>query len=255
MFAVAGLLLAAAIFAGFKLRTNANLAASDRKALSARVQNEQANAGDDMLSKYRNACTTAEKLAVFNGVSTISDREIIELVYMALEDPSDEIRIAAVQLLDKFEADAAIPAISKALEDKNEEVRIIAVQALDECSVPETSRLLVMAAGDESADVRYAAFSIALSKDSFTKEAMLNGVIRSKYQDVKEKVIDLAIDTPSHRTVEILLGALNDGDEELKSSVFVVMSAFFSKEFKTSDEVGGWWAKNKGRFDDELLEK
>ncbi|MFA6294389.1 MAG: HEAT repeat domain-containing protein [Victivallales bacterium] len=257
MFAAAGLLIAAlaAAFAGFKIRPNANLDVSGKKVLSAKEQKDRESTANDLLSKYKNARSTAEKLAIFNRLSTISDRKIIELVYMALEDSSEEVRIAAVQLLDKFDADTAIPAIAKALDDNNEEVRIIAVQALDESNVPETSKLLVIAADDESEEVRYAAFSIALSKDSCTKEAILNRTISSKYQDVKEKVIDLAIDTPSHRTVEILLGALKDGDEGLKSSIFAVFSAFFSKEFKTCDEARKWWAENRGRFDDELLGK
>lgn len=253
-FVAGGLLLAtvAAAFAGFKNRTNANLNTSDRAVFSAK---DQANNANDALCKYTKACNTDEKLAIFNSLSSISDRKIVELVYKALEDPADEVRIAAAQLLVRFEADTAIPAISKALNDRNEEVRIIAVQALDETNVPETAKLLAGATRDESEDVRYAVFSIAFTKDVPTREAILKEAVGSQYQDVKERLIDLAVETPSHMTVDTLLLALKDGDKEQGNRIFAVLEVFFSEEFKTCDDARNWWTKNRDRFDKELVLK
>ncbi|HCE42343.1 MAG TPA: hypothetical protein DET40_02200 [Lentisphaeria bacterium] len=255
--AAAGILLAAAGVAGFVLRSNPD----DGAAASARTDFHR---GDDLetgssatsadaLEKYAEAGNADERIAVLN--SRISDKKLLELVYKALEDPSDDVRFAAAQQLDKFEANAVIPAISKALVDRNEEVRMLAVFALGEADVPETAKLLAKGVGDDSEDVRRAVFSIAFSKDTATREAVIEQAVASQYQDVKESLIDLAVDTPSHGTVETLMRALRDGDEDLKKGIFATFEIFFSEEFKTSDDARKWWAKNRDRFNEELVEK
>jgi HEAT repeat protein len=210
---------------------------------------------NDALEKYSKAGNAVEKIAILNSNILTSDRKLLELVYKALEDPCDDVRFAAAQLLDKFDANDAIPAISKALGDRNEEVRLVAVHALGEADIPETANLLAKGTSDDSEDVRRTVFSIAFTKDTLTKEAILETAVASQYRDVKERLIDLAVDTPSHRTVETLLRALKDGDEELRSGIFTVLEVFFSEEFKTCDDARNWWEKNKNRFDEELVVK
>ncbi|MFZ2656119.1 MAG: HEAT repeat domain-containing protein [Victivallales bacterium] len=208
------------------------------------------------LEKYTRAGNSSEKIAVLNGIAQSStDKKMLELVYKALEDPDDDVRFAAAQQLDRFDANDVIPAISKALGDSNEEVRLLAVNALGEADAPETARLLAKGVGDDSEDVRRAVFSIAFTKDTPTREALLEAAVGSQYQDVKESLIDLAVDTPSRRTVETLLRALKDGDEELRTGIFAALEVFFSEEFKTGDDARNWWTKNSSGFDDELVEK
>ncbi len=210
---------------------------------------------NDALEKYSKSGNAAEKIAILNRNDLISDRKLLELIYKALEDPCDDVRFAAAQLLEKFDGNDAIPAISKALGDKNEEVRLVAVHALGEIDVPETAKLLAKGASDDSEDVRRAVFSIAFTKNTSTKEAILETAAVSQYLDVKEKLIDLAVDTPSHRTVETLLKALKDGDEELRNGIFMTFEVFFSEEFKTYDDARNWWGRNRNSFDEDLVAK
>lgn len=212
-------------------------------------------AANDAPDKYAKTDNSDEKVAILNELALSSNRKILELVYRALEDPSDEVRIAAAQLMDNFDANAIIPAVSKALNDKNEEVRLLAIYALRDADVPETVKLLAKGIGDDSESVRGAVFSTVSVKDTPTKEAILGEAIKSKFQDVKEKSVDLAVEAHSRRTVEMLLGVLNDSDVELKNGIFSIMTVFFSEEFKTCEEARKWWAENKDRFDDELVEK
>ncbi len=212
-------------------------------------------AANDALDKYAKTDNSDEKVVILNELALSSNRKMLELVYRALEDPSDEVRIAAAQLLDNFDANAIIPAVSKALNDKNEEVRLLAIYALRDADVPETVKLLAKGIGDDSESVRGAVFSTVSVKDTPTKEAILGEAIKSKLQDVKEKSVDLAVEAHSRRTVEMLLGVLNDSDVELKNGIFSIMTVFFSEEFKTCEEARKWWAENKDRFDDELVEK
>ena len=210
---------------------------------------------NDILDKYSKAKNSDEKAVILYELSLNPNSKMPELVCTALEDPSDDVRIAAAQLLDNFNDNAIIPAISKALGDKNEEVRLLAIQALGDAGSPETAKLLAKGVSDDSEDVRNAVFSAVARMDNSTKEAVLGEAVRSKYQDVKEKVVELAVEIPSHNTVELLLGVLNDGDTGLKKEIFTVMTVFFSEEFKTCDEARRWWVKNKDRFDDDLVEK
>lgn len=210
---------------------------------------------NDVIAKYSKTDDSDEKVSILYKLSLVSNSKMLELVYKALEDPSDDVRLAAAQLLDNLDANTIIPAISKALDDKNEEVRLLAIHALMNADIPETAKLLAKGIRDDSEDVRNAVFSVVSDKDTPTKEAILGEVISSRFQDVREKIVDLAVETPSHKTVEILLGALKNGNAEMKKDIFTIMTVFFSEEFKTSDEARNWWAKNKGRFDDELVEK
>ena len=212
-------------------------------------------APNDALEKYSKADNAVEKIAILNRNNLIPDKKLLELVCKALEDPCDDVRFAAAQLLDKFDANDAIPAISKALGDRNEEVRLVAVFALGEADIPETAKLLAKGASDDSEDVRRALFSIAFTKDTSTKEEILETAVASQYRDVRERLIDLAVDTPSHRTVETLLKALKDGDEELRNGIFMTFEVFFSEEFKTYDDARTWWVKNGNRFDEDLVAK
>ncbi len=213
------------------------------------------SAENDILVKYSKAKNSDEKAVILYELSLSPNSKMPELVCTALEDPSDDVRIAAAQLLDNFNDNAIIPAISKALGDKNEEVRLLAIQALGDAGSPETAKLLAKGVSDDSEDVRNAVFSAVAHMDNPTKEAVLGEAVRSKYQDVKEKVVEFAVEIPSHNTVELLLGVLNDGDAELKKEIFTVMTVFFSEEFKTCDEARLWWVKNKYRFDEDLVEK
>ncbi len=210
---------------------------------------------NDALDKYAKTDNSDEKVIILYELALNSNSKVLELVYKALEDPSDDVRIAAAQLLSNFDANSVIPAISKALDDKNDEVRLLSMQVLGDADAPETGKLLARGVSDNSENVRNAVFSSVSGKDIPTKEAVLGEAIRSEFQDVRGKIVELAVETRSHRTVEMLLGALKDNDEELGKEIFAVMTVFFSEEFKTSGEARNWWAKNKGRFDNELFEK
>ncbi|MCX6986034.1 MAG: HEAT repeat domain-containing protein [Lentisphaerae bacterium] len=207
------------------------------------------------LKKYASTDDPDEKIVILNNLALVSNKKILDLVYKALDDPSDDVRIAAAMLFEDFGDNAIIPAVSKALNDKDEEVRLIAMNALGDVDSPETLELLRKGIGDDSEVVRDAVFSVLSDKDSATKEAILGEAIRSKFRDVKEKVQDLAIETPSHKTMEMLIEALQDGDEGFRADIFSTITVFFSEEFKTYEEAKNWWIKNKDRYDDELFEK
>ncbi|MCX6984736.1 MAG: HEAT repeat domain-containing protein [Lentisphaerae bacterium] len=261
--AATGILLAAAGVAVCELRSKPDAGAGanestyfhgDQKKMKTAISvgksvDARKKVGNGALEKYAKAGNAAEKIAILNSAVLISDTKLLELVYKALEDPDSDVRFAAAQMLDRFDANTVIPAISKALGDTNEETRLVAVFALAEADVPETAKLLAKALGDDSEDVRSTVFSIAFTKDTSTKEAILEGASGSQYRDVKERLIELAVDTPSPRTVDTLLRILKDADEELKKGIFSVLEVFFSKEFKTCDAATNWWARNKCRFD------
>ncbi len=210
---------------------------------------------NDALKRYTSTNDPDGKIEILDSLALISNKKILDLVYKALDDPDDDVRIAAAQLLEDFDSSAIIPAVAKALDDKNEEVRLIAVNSLDNVDSPEATNLLVKGIGDGSEDVRDAVFFVLADRDSGTKEAILGEAINSKFPDVKERVPDLAIDTPSHKTMEMLIGALQDNDEEFKAEVVSIINFFVSEDFENYEEAKDWWAQNKDRFDEELFEK
>lgn len=210
---------------------------------------------NDAISRYKKAATAEEKIEILEDLALISNRKILDLVYQALDDENDEVRLAAVQLLADFDSEAIVPVVDKAMNDPNEEVRLAAVEALDDIESPEVSGILAKGIADDSEDVRDAVFFLLSDKDSGTKEAILEEAIKSTYPDVREKVPDLAIDAPSHKTMELLISAMKDEDEDFREEIKSVISFFLSEDFETYEEAKDWWDKNKDLYDEELFEK
>jgi hypothetical protein len=209
---------------------------------------------DEIVAKYKATKISDEKVDLLESLSLINNRKVLDLIYQALDDPDENVRIAAAALLEDFDSEAVIPIVAKALDDKNEEVRVSAINALDEVDSPEVTNLLVKGIGDNSEEVRDAVSFLVSDRDQGTKEAILKEMVKSKYDDVRSQVTDLAIDVPSHNTMEILLEALKDKDPDFRDEVNSVISFFVSEEFESYEEAKRWWEANKNRFDEELFE-
>lgn len=210
---------------------------------------------ENVRKNFKNCKTSEEKIDMLDSLSLITDKRVVDIVREALNDPDDEVRLAAASLLEDFGTEEVIPAVSKALEDKNEEVRLTAINSLESVDSPEATSLLVKGMEDNSEQVRDSVFFALSDKDPEIKEAIAAEAIKSPYNDVKQRVPDLVIDMPSHNVMDILIEALKDKDPEFKEEINSVISFFVSEEFDNYDDAKNWWDQNKDKFDEELFEK
>ncbi len=229
----------------------------DKRGRSAMTPGEMAESeeAEDVSRKFKASADHDEKIELLWNLGSLDSRKVLDLLYLALDDSDEDVRVAAVKLFDGFEGDSLIPCATKALDDSNPEVRTAAINALVNVDSPETANILLRGSGDKDEGVRDAVFNVLYNKEPWIKETIAREAIFSKCQDVKSRIADMLFEIPSHNVMEILIDGLKDKDPEFRSQVSSVISFFVSEEFKNYDDAKRWWTKNKDRFDDQLAER
>ena len=203
----------------------------------------------------KNCRTKDEKIDLIDSLSLITDKRVVDIICEALKDPDNDVRLAAASLLEGFDSNNALPAISKAMEDKNEDVRLAAMNSLDGIDSPEAAKLLLKGLSDDSEQVRESAFSALSNREPEIKEAIAAEAVKSTYPDIKKRVPYLVIDIPSHNVMEILIEGLKDKDPECREEFNSVINLFVSEEFESYEKAKRWWAENKLKYNRDLSEK
>lgn len=197
-----------------------------------------------------------EKITLINQLWNVDDPALPKLVNELLNEDNSDVRMAAIELLENKEKGEILESVEKALDDPNQEIREFAVFILSETQPSEKSKvLLAKSVDDSSEDVRAAAFDVISDQDVKTQEQIFSQSIYSPYLDAKEMTVDLILDIPSHRTVNLLFQGLNDSDPDFREYVTSKLDFLFGKEFKNYNEAVAWWNKNKDKYDEELFEK
>ena len=211
---------------------------------------------DAVSDQIRRVDMPQDKIALMNQLWQIDDPAIPQLVTELLNDRNAEVRMAALELLDNKEKGEILACIERALDDPDKEIREYAVILLSEADPSEKTRMLLgKSAEDPSEDVRSAAFDVIGDQDTATQEQIFSQSILSPHQDVKEMTVDLILDIPSHRTVNLLFQGLNDNDKDFREYVQSKLDFLFGKEFANYNEALAWWNENKDKYDEELFEK
>lgn len=197
-----------------------------------------------------------DKIDLMNQLWDIDDPALPKLVAELLNEKDAEVRLSAIELLDNKEKGEILACIEKALDDPDKDVRETAVVLLSDAKPSDkTKSLLVKSVDDSEENVRAAAFDVIGTQSVDVQEFVYNQSINSPYNDVKEMTVDLIMDIPSHRTVNLLFQGLNDTNEDFREYVNSKLDFIFSREFKNYNEAVAWWNKNKDKYDEELFEK
>jgi hypothetical protein len=196
-----------------------------------------------------------QKLEMIENLFGVIHPDVVGIVVKALNEENEEIRLAAVELLEEFESEIIVPAVEKALDDKNVEIRETAVNALLNVDSPDATNLLVKGVNDRTPEVREAVFDVLDERPAKIKESVFEKAIHSKHTDVRERVVEMIVDIPSHKVMDILISGMKTDNEEMREEVANVISFFVSEDFETHDEAKEWWEQNKDNFDEELFEK
>jgi hypothetical protein len=210
---------------------------------------------EDVAMNFKASTDNDEKIELLGSLGSVDSGKVLDLLYLALDDSDEDVRIAAANLFDGFEGEALIHCVAKAMDDSNAKVRTAAINALVNVDSPETANILLRGSGDKDEEVRDAVFNVLYNKDPEIKETIAREAISSKRQDVKSRVVDLLLEIPSYNVMAILIDGLKDNDPEFRNQVSSVISFFVTEEFKSYDDAKRWWTKNKDRFDEHLAEK
>lgn len=196
------------------------------------------------------------KIDLLNQLWEIDNPALAKLVMEQLNDKNEEVRLAALELLDNKKQGEILACIEKAMDDPDEKVREFAVILLGDTDEKQnTQSLLLKGVDDSSEDVRAATFDVLGMKNAKEQEYVFSQSIASPYNDVKENTLDLLMDIPSHSTIKILFHGLNDQDEDFREMVKDKIHFLITQEFDNYNDAIAWWEKNKNKFDDELFEK
>lgn len=201
-------------------------------------------------------------------LSEQSDEQLISNAISILSaDKDKDNRIEAIEELYGFDISQVLPVIEIAIKDKDSDVRLSAVSILEESisSQEHTTEFFIIAdrnvkpliskaLSDNNEDVRTAAFMAAENLPLTIRLDILKTAITSEYIDVKQEAISQLTDLSTPAAFEILILGLRYIDPELKEDIDFATDFMISQEFNSYEDARKWWAKNKYRFDENLVE-
>lgn len=184
--------------------------------------------------------------------------KILAIVNKELDNPNEEIRIEALELLSEFGNEEIFNVLEKALNDKSADVREVAIDLLDTVDIPGGSNieadLLSKGIADKSEDVRNVALSVMGDKPKYEIEIIAETAIRSKYIEVKEEILGELSAAPTMNGVEIIISGMQDKNEEFRDSVRDTLEDITDQEFASYEDALQWWNKNGSKYQEEFQE-
>jgi hypothetical protein len=207
-------------------------------------------------SRIKQTTDINEKLDLLDDLNYIEDPMILDIINRELNDPSTEIRLSALQLLENFEGKEVFPVLRKALDDSSEKIRAEAIDIIDDVEVPggdpEEADILLKAINDPSEDVRSSALDAIDNKPSYDLEIIGDEAIKSNFPEVKEAILEALADTPSVRGVEVMIEGLNDPDPDFRNDVIDELELITDQSFNSYDEARKWWDQHQNEFLEEF---
>jgi hypothetical protein len=241
-----------------RLQSQLNLRQTSETVLS-EIQNEKQQTESILASvagELGSNLNPAQKIKLLESLSELAGNQeptLLPIIQQGLSDTSPEVRLAAMQLLDDYHSPDAIPLISEALDASDTETRLAAVETFDNIDDPAVSELFLKAMNDKEEDVRTAALGKTDKKSDDIQMAVYEAGIVSSHPDVKTETLSQLEFKGDHKSVDIVIKGLKDSDPEFVQSVNSTLSFLVDKEFQTYEEATRWWAKNKDKYDENLL--
>jgi len=197
-----------------------------------------------------------EKLELLDDLNYIEDPLVLDIINRELSDPSADIRLSALELLENFDGKEVFSTLRKAFEDSSEEIRIAAIDIIDDVDIPggdpEEADILLKAVNDPSENVRSAALNAIDNKSAYDLEIIGEDAIKSNYPEVKESILESLADTPSVRGVEIIIEGLKDQDPDFRSDVIDELELITDQSFNSYDDARKWWDQHQNEFLEEF---
>jgi HEAT repeat protein len=221
-----------------------------------KTSKEEESEVKEIFARLKQQLTDDERLDLISDLFGSTHPLVLEIVYRELDNPNEEVRLEALDLLSEFQNEDVFDNLSKALDDKSAEVREAAIDILDDIEIKGGSNyeadLLAKGINDKSEDVRDAALSVLGDKPRFELETIAESAIASKYPEVKEEVLSNLALNPSMNGVEIMMKGLLDKNQDFKEDVQFELEVITDQEFDSYEEAKEWWDKNKSNFEDEF---
>lgn len=198
------------------------------------------------------------KSDLFDELYGTKHPKILEIVNRELDNPNEEIRLEALELLSEFGNEDIFNVLFKALNDKSANIREAAIDLLDTVEIQGGSNieadLLAKGVSDKSEDVRDVALSILSDKPKFEMEIVAETAIKSSYIEVKEEILGELNTNPTMNGVEIIISAMQDKNSEFRDSVRDTLEDITDQEFATYEDALDWWNQNSSKFQEEFDE-
>jgi HEAT repeat protein len=152
------------------------------------------------------------------AIRSAQDDKAAEALGAALQDPSWEVRKAAVESLGRLNSSRATELLIAALRDVHPQVREQAVIGLGKRSDDAVVEALIAALTDSDWTVReQAAIALGRTKDDRAVESLLKALLDSEWQ-VREQAARSLGANGAERAVEPLIGALKDQHEQVREA-------------------------------------
>lgn len=213
----------------------------------------------DIIRNNLATCKSSDtRITLLRELIGIKHPKILEIVDQELDNPDEEVRLEALELLDEFESEDIYPTLTKAMDDDSKEVRELAMEMVDTVYVPggndASAELICRGLNDKSEDVRDAAVNLLSDRPLYELEVVASEGIKSKHPEIKDDVLSELASRPSIRGVDIMIEGLLDKNEEFRTDVKDELEMIVDREFKSYRQAKEWWKKNQDKYEDEFAE-
>jgi len=211
-----------------------------------------------IVAKFKGPLPNDIKSDLFGELYGTKHPKILAIVNKELDNPNEDIRIEALELLAEFGNEEIFNVLEKALNDKSANVREVAIDLLDTVEIPGGSSmeadLLSKGIADKSEDVRNVALGVMGDKPKYEIEIIAETAIKSKYLEVKEEILGELSTAPTMNGVEIIISGMQDKNEDFRDSVRDTLEDITDQEFASYEDALEWWNKNGSQYQEEFQE-
>jgi HEAT repeat protein len=181
--------------------------------------------------------------------------ETTALVREILGSEEEEFRLRAVELLAGNISPEILPALDQALDDGSEQVRLAAVSAVGEVRDDAVVGFFARVFHDLSADVRFSGLNALDGQTTDRRLKILGKALQAPDATVQLGAIDVLQMESTPASIEVLFNALDSADPKVQDEARFSLDFIVDQEFRSAADARAWWRKHRDEFDHELTRK
>lgn len=203
----------------------------------------------------RRTSSRDEALDMIDRAFDLPSKSVVEAASAALDHSDASVRLAVTEHLAGFSDPAALgPLLARALEDPSAEVRLAALPGAVRQGGNVTVDLLKQALRNDNLDVRQNALDFASHLQAETYQRLLVEAVSSPFEDIGMSSLRAAGPVLSKSNVGPFLSTLSSPFPSVRSEAQALFEERFLQEFQDTETALEWWSRNEHRFDDDLVE-
>jgi hypothetical protein len=209
----------------------------------------------DQLAQIRTGTLNqASVVELLELAAETGEGRLIGLVDAVLQQTNPDLRSEALRLFSRFSGKEVADLLLRGLNDPQEEVRLAALEGAIGLSTAYLTPVLQAAFNNASVDVRMNALEMIESLPPALQLGLLVEGAQNSASDVAVRSLDSAIHLVNKRRIMDFFPALDSPQAEVQATAQEFFEFHLGQTFDSQAKARAWWQANSHRFDQDLIE-